>query len=171
VLHLLPLLKVSSHNPRIVNLGGASNEVSNPILDDLDLKKPGNYTMWNIINYTATAMTLTLSRVAEENPDIDFIFNLPGLVPTEIHAGSMFDKWYGRWLFSLIGTRFGGKDVPLQSGATKLLTMKKTESGSLFCVNGMLEGVQQEKVMAKLQSQDAGSKVWARLQEVLEPYL
>lgn len=143
--------------------------------------------MWNMINYVATAMTLTLSHVANENPDIDFIFNLPGLVPTEIHAGSMFDKWYGRWLFNLVGVsvedagersvflmtsaRFGGKGVPLQSGATKLLTMKKTESEALFCVNSKLEGVQQEKVVAKLESQDAGSKVWARLQEVLAPYL
>lgn len=142
--------------------------------------------MWNMINYVATAMTLTLSRVASDNPEIDFIFNLPGLVPTEIHAGSMFDKWYGRWLFSLVGVsvedagersvflmtsaRFGGKGVPLQSGATTLLTMKKAESGGLFCVNSKLEGVQQEKVMSKLESQDAERKIWARLQEVLAPY-
>jgi hypothetical protein len=168
ILHLLPLLKASPNHPRVVNLGGASNEVSNLVLDDLDLEKPGNYTMWNMINYAATAMTLTLSRAAEDNPDVDFIFNLPCLVPKEIHAGSMFDKWYGRWLFTLVGisvedagersvflltsARFGGKGVPLRNGATKLLTMKKTVSRALFCVNSKLEGVQQEKVMAKLES-------------------
>jgi hypothetical protein len=94
--------------------------------------------MWNMINYAATAMTLTLSRLAEENPDVGFIFNLPGLVPTDIHANSILGKWYGRWLVNLIGisvedagersvflltsTRLGGKGV---SGEGKVLTMKK----------------------------------------------
>lgn len=143
--------------------------------------------MWNMINYVATAMTLTLSRVAEENPDVVFIFNLPGLVPTGIHANGMGGRWYGKLLMWLIGipvddagersvflltsARFGRKGVPLQSGATSVLTMKKTEFGALFCVNDKLQGLQQESIIAKLQTQDAGNKVWARLQEMLSPYL
>lgn len=76
-----------------------------------------------------------------------------------------------RSVYLLTSARFGGNGVPLQSGATRVLTMKKTESGALFCVNQKLEGLQQERVMAKLQSRDAGNMVWARLQEVLAPYL
>jgi len=187
VFHLLPLLKASPNNARVVNLGGAGNEVSKLFLDDLDLQEPKNYTLWNMINYVATAMTLTLSRVAEENPDVVFIFNLPGIVQTDIHEGSMFSKWYGKVLIKMIGlsvedagersvflltsARFGGKGVPLQGGATSVLNMKKTDSGALFCVNHKLEGLQQESIIAKLQSQDAGNKVWARLQEVVAPCL
>jgi len=43
-----------------VNLGGAGNETTKLLLDDLDLEDPKHYTMWNMINYVATAMTLTL---------------------------------------------------------------------------------------------------------------
>ena len=187
VFHLLPLLKASTNNARVVHLGGAGNEISDLFLDDLDLKEPGHYTLWNTINSVATAMTLTLSRVAEENPDVVFIFNMPGFVGTDIHAGSMFGKWYGKILVKMIGisiedagersvylltsAQFGGNGVPLQSGAAGANTMKKTGSGALFCVNAKLKSLQQESVMAQLQSQDAGSKVWARLQEVLAPYL
>jgi hypothetical protein len=184
VLHLLPLLKASSNNPRVVNLGGAGNEVGPEklFLSDFDLQDPKHYSLWNIFNFVATAMTLSLSRVAEENPDVVFIFNLPGLVPTDIHAGSMFGKWYGRATMWMVGIgvedagercvwlltsgAFGG-----EGGGGGVRTMKGTERGALFCVNQKLEGVQQESVMAKLEREDVGSKVWARLQEVLAPYL
>lgn len=143
--------------------------------------------MWNIINLVATEMTLTLARLAEENPDVVFIFNLPGLVPTDIHAGGKLDGLLGKVVMFLLATsiedagekcvylltsgRFGGKGVEVKNGKTGVLTMKKTESGALFCVNDKLEGVQQEKVMAELKSQDVGGKVWKRLQEVLASYL
>lgn len=143
--------------------------------------------MWNIINHAATSMNLTLSRLAEENPEIVFIFNIPGLVATDIHAGSMFGKWYAKPLFWLMGisaedagersvflltsARYGGQGVPLQDGAARVLTMKKTESGALFCVNQNSEGLQKETVMAELRSQNAGDIVWERMQKVLAPYL
>jgi len=50
-------------------------------------------------------------------------------------------------------------------------SMKGTERGALFCVNDKLIGVQQEKIMAELDSQDVGSIVWKGLQDVLAPYL
>ena len=91
-----------------------------------------------------------------------------GMVAARLIGVSVEDS-RERSLFLLTSVRYGGKGVTFQQGATKLLTMKKTESGALFCVNPKLEGLQQESVMAKLQSMDAGSKVWARLQEVLTP--
>ena len=197
ILHLLPLLKASNNNPRIVNVGGAANETENIFLDDLDLEQPGHYSFANLISHVATAMTVSLSRVAEENPEIVFISNFPGRVATDIFSTGWGDKWYSpygkalvgamqplvkilslspedageRTLYMLTSAGFGGKGVPLQDGDSSALTMKKTKSGALFCINTKLEGIQKDSVMTKLQSQDAGNKIWARVQAVLEPYL
>jgi len=86
----------------VVNLGGVGNKVPKLFLDDLDLNEPGDYTLWNMINHVATSMTLTLSPVAKENLEVEFVFNFPGLVPTGIHAGSMFRKRYVEFLIAYI---------------------------------------------------------------------
>jgi len=96
------LLKSSPHNSRVVSLGGVGNEVPKVFLDDLDLNEPGNYTPWNMINHVATSMTLPLSPVAKEKLEVEFIFNFLGLVPTGIHAGSMFRKCYVEFLIAYI---------------------------------------------------------------------
>jgi hypothetical protein len=94
VIHLLPLLKASTNNPRILNLGGAGLETSKLLLDDLDYQKPGNYTINNIAVNIATAMSLTLSRLAEENPTVVFIFANPGPVITNIYSQGFEGRWY-----------------------------------------------------------------------------
>ncbi|PVH69007.1 hypothetical protein DL98DRAFT_439941 [Cadophora sp. DSE1049] len=190
-LHLLPLLKASAHqgyHPRVVNLGGAGGEASSLKLDDLGLNKPGNYSTWYLFKYIATAMTLTLSRIAEENPDVVFVFNVPGLVTTGIHKGSWVDSWYGRILVALVGARvedagencvflltsgrFGGSGVKVGEGEMRVKNMKGTEErGALFCVNDKLVGLQQEKVMRELERMDALRKVWERLMEVIGPHM
>jgi hypothetical protein len=73
-----------------------------------------------------------------------------------------------RCLWLLSSGRFGCGGM----GEGGVLNIKKTsERGSLFCVNSKPEGVQNENVMGKLESQDVGNIVWKRLMEVLGPYL
>jgi hypothetical protein len=195
VIHLLPLLKASTHNPRIMNLGGAGLETSTLLLDDLDSQKPGKYTINNIAVNFATAMSLTLSRLAKENPTVVFIFANAGLVITNIYSHGFDGRWYikaliaatkpliriaalseadagDRSLYLLTSARFGQKGGVLSTaGESNALTMLKTESGALFSINCKLESVHWEGVMNEEQRKDAGAKFWERVQNVLGPYL
>ncbi|PMD29263.1 NAD(P)-binding protein [Hyaloscypha variabilis F] len=184
VLHLLPLLKASTHNPRIVNLGGAGLETSKLLLDDIDLQKPANWSIGNLAAQIATAMSLTLSRLAEENPNVVFVFANPGLVVTNIYNQGYGGKWYmkafvgimkpamkivalseadaGERCLYLLTSAWSGRDA---------LTMMKTKSGALFSITYKFETVQWEGVMTESQRKDAGNKFWSRMQEVLRPYL
>ena len=185
VLSLLPLLKSSTNNPRIVNLGGAGIETSKLHLDDTDFQNPENWSIGNIAAQVATAMSLTLSRLAEENPNVVFIFNNPGRVVTNIYNQGYGEKWFmkafvsvmkpamkivalseadagERCLYLLTSPRFGKGEI---------LTMIKTASGALFSINYKLEGRQWESIMTEVQRKDAGTKFWNRMQEVLRPYL
>jgi hypothetical protein len=106
-------------------------------------------------------MTLTLSRLEKENPSVVFIFNLPGLVPTHIHMNSWVSRW-AAWLVGISVQDAGERCLWLLSsrrfscggmGEGGVLNMGKTsERGSLLCVNSKLEEVQNENVMAKLES-------------------
>jgi hypothetical protein len=69
----------------------------NFFLDDLDLEESGNCMMWNMINFVATEMDPTVARLAKENPDVLLIFNLSGIVPTNIHVGKTLDSVREIW--------------------------------------------------------------------------
>ncbi|KAE9375016.1 NAD(P)-binding protein [Stipitochalara longipes BDJ] len=184
VLHLLPLLKASTNHPRIVNLGGAGLETAKLILDDIDLQKPENWSIGNLAAQVATAMSLTLSRLAEENPSVIFIFANPGLVVTNIYSHGYGGKWYMKAFVTVIKPMMrmvalseadaGERSLYLLTSAWfggAALTMKKTESGALFSITYKLESVQWESVMTEVQRKDAAIKFWSRVQEVLRPYL
>jgi hypothetical protein len=183
---LLPPLKVSTNNPRIVNLGGAGLETPKLLLNDLDYQEPGNYTINNVAANVATTMSLTLCRLAEENPEVVFIFANPGLVITNIYSHGFDGSWYmkafitaikplmrivalsevdagERSMYLLTSARFGQKGgvLPL-SGETSALTMMKTQSGALFSINYKLESVHWEGVMNEEQRKDAGAMFWER---------
>ena len=130
-------------------------------------------------------MSLTLSRLAEENTNVVFIFNNPGLVVMNIYSQGYGEKWYmkafvavmkpamkvaalseadvgERCVYLLTSPRFGN------GGA---LTMMKTSSGALFSINHKLESGKWEGIMTEAQREDIGTRFWDRMQEVLGQYL
>ncbi|KUJ12955.1 NAD(P)-binding protein [Mollisia scopiformis] len=191
ILNLLPLLKASPHSPRIVALGGAGLINPNLFLEDLDLDQLDHYTMRNTIDHVATCSTFTLSHLADENPDVVFVFANPGLVVTDIYnhgwGGRIYLRMFvglikplmrmfavpaedagERCLYLLTSARFGRKGAEEVSRA---LTMKKAEEGGLFCVTWKVESVFWETFLTEEQRQELEEKAWAKAQEVLKPYL
>lgn len=83
-------------------------------------------------------------------------------------VGISVDDAGERDLFLLTSARFGGDGVPVQRGGEVVRRMKNTVSGALLCVNDKLVGLQPGKVMTELHSQDARSKAWKRLMDVLD---
>ncbi|CAH0002279.1 unnamed protein product [Clonostachys byssicola] len=79
---LLPLLS-NSENPHVSNVlaGGMESSID---LDDLDLAKPGNYSIVKAAVHSATMLTLMLEKWAQENPKISFVHSHPGIVRTPI---------------------------------------------------------------------------------------
>jgi hypothetical protein len=127
---------------------------------------------------------LTLSQLIEENPEVVFTLNLPGLLPTKIHDGGMFGRWYGRAIMWIIGISVEGTgqrsfffvdqcEIWWEGGAVAERGEWRAYYGGdgrgllFYVVDYELEGLQQESLMANFWSQDAGTKVQAKLQEVL----
>ncbi|KPM44133.1 hypothetical protein AK830_g2418 [Neonectria ditissima] len=79
---LLPLLN-QSENPHVVNVLAGGQEA--PLVeDDLDLVKPGNFSIASSSQAAATMLTLMLEKWAAENPAISFVHQFPGVVATPI---------------------------------------------------------------------------------------
>lgn len=187
---LLPLLNASSNNPRIVSILAAGTESSSIYLDDLDLKKPENFSMFSTARSSTTYTTLTMSRLAQENPRVVIIHHYPGAVNTSVFKRAFGKRWFwwifplllnvagtsaedagGKAVFLLTSAKYGGKGVPLAASEQRELTMAKTEEpGSLFLIGDKLQGLQQDKIMAELKQMDAGNIVWQNAQEKIGQY-
>lgn len=187
---LLPLLNASPNSPRIVSVLAAGNETSSIYLDDLDLKKPDHFGLSSLSKSASTYTTLSMSRLAKENPRVIFIHHYPGGVDTGLFKKAWGDKWYWLLFSSMLSTfgtspedaaekvlymitsaKYGGKGVPLAAGQSPGLTMEKTkQAGSLFLINDKLKELDQEKVMMQLKAKDAGEIVWRKLVETIGPY-
>jgi hypothetical protein len=187
---ILPLLNASPNSPRIVSVLAAGNETSSIYLDDLDLKKSGHFGLSSLSKSASTYTTLSMSRLAKENPRVIFIHHYPDDVDTGLFKKAWGDKWH--WpLFSpmlftfgtspedaaekvlcmITSAKYGGKRVPLAAGQSPGLTMAKTkQAGSLFLVNDKLKELDQEKVMMQLRAKDAGDIVWRKLVKTIGPY-
>jgi len=79
---LLPLLNnVAAISPRIISVLAAGME--RPMLEsDLDLREPQDWTPMGASFHVATMSTLSLERVAQENPRLSIAHWLPGVVAT-----------------------------------------------------------------------------------------
>ena len=187
---LLPLLNASSNNPRILSILAAGTETSSIYLDDLDLKKPENFSLFSLSRSSATYTTLTMSRLAQENPRVVLIHHYPGGVNTGAFKKAFGGKWFW-WILALllavVGTspedagekamylltsaKYGGKGVPLTAREHPGLTMAKTgPAGSLFLINDKLRELQQEKAMGELNRMDAGNIVWQKALEIIDQH-
>lgn len=196
--HLLPLLS-KSEAPRVVSvLGGGMEQAAGFNMfkvDDLDLKKPGNFVPMiaqvQYVNMTTTAM----DKLAADNPKVTFIHSAPGWVNTGNLQRSQDDAnpnsflaWFSwlvlkplvslmsfsdeesgqRNLFQSTSAAFGGRGIPW-NGKPSMSTLEKPGEG-LFLVGSKCNSSPNVKVMSFLREK-ALDKVWDHTQEVLRPYL
>ncbi|KAJ5105420.1 NAD(P)-binding protein [Penicillium alfredii] len=191
ITRLLPLLNASPRSPRIISILATGYESPSIHLDDLDLKQPGRFTLTELIKAGATYTTLSMSRLAKENPRVVFIHHSPGGVDTGVFRKAWGDKWFfpalnllmrlaatspmdaaEKIIYMMTSAKYGGIGVPLTAGQSQGLNMAKTtETGSLFLVNDKLKELQQEKIMAKLHNLNGGEIIWQMTVEMIRPYV
>lgn len=191
VLHLLPLLG-DAEAPKVVSVLAGGLERATIDLDDLDLKKPGNFGGFKAQTQYAAMNTTTLEKLANDNPNVTFIHSWPGSVNTgNVRRGSdpnsiwawfvwlilepligliaFSDEESGqRHLFQSTSAAFGGRGVPWK-GKPGINSLEKPADG-LFLVNRKCDCTPNAKVMPVLRKKAQG-KIWGHTQEVLRPYL
>ncbi len=191
VLHLLPLLG-EAEAPKVVSVLGGGLERATIDLDDLDLKKPGNFGSMKAQMQYAAMNTTTLEKLANDNPNVTFIHSWPGWVNTgNVRRGSdpnSIMAWFiwlileplislfafsdeesgQRHLFQSTSAAFGGRGV-LWKGKPGINSLEKPADG-LFLVNLKCDCTPNAKVMPLLREKALG-KIWDHTQEVLRPYL
>jgi len=191
VLHLLPLLG-EAEAPKVVSVLAGGLERATIDLDDLDLKKPGNFGGVKAQGQYVAMNTTTLEKLANDNPNVTFIHSWPGWVntgnvrrssdPNSIMAWFVWlilepliglfgfsDEESGqRHLFQSTSAAFGGRGV-LWKGKPGINSLEKPANG-LFLVNYKCDCTPNAKVMPLLREKALG-KIWDHTQEVLRPYL
>lgn len=191
VQHLLPLL-AEAEAPRVVSVLAGGLEKMTINLDDLDLKKPGNFGGITAQTQYANMNTLTLEKLADENPNVTFVHSWPGAVNT----GNMRRGWdrnsimeWVVWLFlePLIGVfsysndesgqrhlfqstsaAFGGRGISWKGKPG--VNSRGGQGNGLFLINHKCDCTPNEKAVPMLREK-AQQKVWDHTQEVLRPYL
>jgi NAD(P)-dependent dehydrogenase (short-subunit alcohol dehydrogenase family) len=195
VKHLLPALKAQADTPgRVVSvLGGGLERVSALNLDDIDLKKPGNFGGPTAQAQNLCLATVALDKLAEENPDVVFLHSWPGWVNTgNVHRGvkegsiwAWFVKWLlapligvvsirdevaeQRYLFEATSAYYGGSGVTWE-GKPGVNVKGEEGNNGLFLVNFRANCTPNLKVIPVLREK-ARETVWEHTMEVLGPYL
>lgn len=191
VTHLLPVIS-KAEAPRVVSVLGGGLEKATIDLEDLDLKKPGNFGGVKAQGQYLTMNTATLDKLANENPDITFIHSWPGWVSTgNVRRGrdpNSFMAWVvwlfleplislisfndeesgQRHLFQSTSAAFGGRGVPWK-GKPGVNSLNRPENG-LFLVNYKCDCTPNTEVISILREK-ARKKIWDHTQEVLRPHL
>lgn len=187
---LLPLLNSSPNSPRIVSILNAGYESSSIYLDDLDLEKPGHFSLLSLTKSMSTYTTLSMSTLAQENPHVVFVHHYPGGVTTDAFKKAWGGKWYfplfraalsafgtspedaaEKVLYLITSAKYGGRGVPLREGQKAGMTMATSvKGGELFAIDNKMKELFQGKVMLELQAMNAGEIVWRKTVETLAPY-
>lgn len=196
IIHLLPLLR-KAEAPKVISvLAGGLEWASAVDLDDLDLKKPGNFGARKTRAQYPAMNTMTLERLANENSNVTFIHSWPGLVNTgNVRRGldpdrtSIFMVWLvwlilepiislfatsdevagQRQLFQCTSAAFGGNGISWK-GKLGVNTLGRTADNGLFLVNYKCNCTPNAKAVALLREKAQG-KIWDHTQDVLRPYL
>lgn len=191
ILQILPLLE-AAEAPRVVSVLAGGMEWSRAVdLEDLDLKKPGNFSGVKAqIQYTAMN-TMALEKLAGENPSVTFIHSMPGWVSTgNVRRGrdpdsvmawvvwaflepiitlfSFSDDESGqRHLFESTSAAFGGRGVPWKGrpGVNSL----GLQANGLFLASSKCDCSTNARVLPLLREKTQG-KIWEHTLEVLGPY-
>lgn len=192
IMHLLPLLETSP-NGRVVSIKGGGLEKADIDVDDLELRKPGAYGAIRSQIQLIAMTTLTMEKFAEQKPDVTFIHTFPGQVNTgnnmtsdtspfsPMHwvmrllvgplvkiVGLSPKESAQRHLFTSTSAHYGGRGVP-----TDLPQARNTRGGNgpgLFLANQYCDASMNEKVLNQLRER-AQERIWARTQELLQPFL
>ncbi|KAK6535363.1 hypothetical protein TWF694_001824 [Orbilia ellipsospora] len=192
ILKLLPNLN-AAEAPRIVTVLAGGHESVNVDLDDMELKKEGNFGPMKVFNQNLPMTTMTMEKIAEDNAHITLIHSAPGWVDTGnvrkgmpppntilawliwlileplIHMFSFSDQESGqRYLFQATSAAFGGRGVSW-NGKVGANSWGKTEDG-LFIVGSKCDTISNGKVYSVLREK-AKEKIWDYTMEVLKPYL
>ncbi|KAJ9503061.1 hypothetical protein LTR99_007065 [Exophiala xenobiotica] len=183
---LVPLLNAAP-NPRVVSIlaGGQEGKMNET---DLDLRKPGNYSIAGAAIHSATMLTLSLEHLARENPRISFVHAFPGWVATPIFSkgstgllrllmtwvvqplGTLFatsvEDAGARALFYATSDRYSVDNgmVPLVEGIEK---SPKTQGG-IFLSNDKSESVDNEKLLADFRARKVDEQVWRHTMEIFD---
>ncbi|KAI0141597.1 hypothetical protein GGR57DRAFT_520171 [Xylariaceae sp. FL1272] len=192
ILHLLPLLQQAENSRVISVLGGGLERVSSLVLDDLDLKKPGNFSIIKGQPHYLTLNTLALDKLANDNPGVTFIHSWPGWVSTgNVNRGyEPNSKWAWfvwlflerlvglfsftheesaqRYLFQCTSSLYGGSGTPWAGNPGS--NSRNGPSGGVFLVNYKCNCTPNAKVVSLLREK-ALEKVWTHTQDILVPYL
>ncbi|KAK5044638.1 hypothetical protein LTR84_010652 [Exophiala bonariae] len=189
---LFPLLGLSE-NPRVVSvLSGGLERVTSINLDDLDLKKPGNFGGVAAQGQYGTMNSIYLDKLATNHTDITFIHSWPGAVNTgSVRRGfgpNSIMVWVirlllepllalvsysdnesaQRHLFQSTSAAFGGRGIPWKGKPG--VNSREQETTGLFLVNHKCDCTPNTRVIPVLREK-AQTKVWDHTQEVLRPYL
>ncbi|KAI1870925.1 hypothetical protein JX265_005965 [Neoarthrinium moseri] len=191
VLHLLPLLR-EAEAPRVVSVLGGGLEWANVDLDDMDLKKPGNFGPMKAQTQYVAMNSMALEKLANDNPQVTFVHSWPGWVNTgNVRRGSEPNSvmaWFAwlfleplialfsfndeesgqRHLFQSTSAAFGGRGVPWK-GKPGINSLLEPLNG-LFLVNYKCDCTPNAKAMPLLRKNALG-KIWDHTQEILQPYL
>ncbi|KAI0191935.1 hypothetical protein F4808DRAFT_443481 [Astrocystis sublimbata] len=189
---LLPLL-CDAESPRVISvLGGGMESASGIVLDDMELRKPGNYGSYNGQMHCIGLNTIFMDRLARDNPQVTFIHSHPGWCNTGnvkrgYEQGSKWDwfvwlflerliDYFGfsheesgqRYLFQCTSAAYGGHGTPW-NGPMGLNTNNEPSNG-LFLVGYKCDCKSNTNVMSALREK-AQDKVWDHAQKVFGPYL
>lgn len=189
-LHLLPLLS-AAEAPRVVSVLGGGMERATIDVDDLDLKKPGNFGGVKAQSQYLALNTLALDKLAQDYPHITFMHSWPGWVNTGNIRRSAEPNSLLSWVFWLLleplvsllsfndeesaqrhlfqctSASFGGRGT---SWTGKVgVNSKGEEANGLFLVNYKCDCTPNAKVMPTLR-ETAQERVWDHTQNVLRPY-
>ncbi|KAK3291550.1 uncharacterized protein B0H64DRAFT_247735 [Chaetomium fimeti] len=194
ILHLLPLLE-QAEAPRVVSVLAGGLSRAKVELDDIDLRKPGNFGMMKAQTQYGTMNSLGLEKLADENPHVVFVHSWPGWVNTG-NLGRTFDSKTGiiarvahtilgwligmfamsdetsgqRNLFQCTSAAYGSRGVPWKGkpGVNTRNVVAATEG--LFQVDYKCGSMPNARVMAVLR-ENARERIWEHTKEVLKPYL
>ncbi|KAK0735100.1 hypothetical protein B0T26DRAFT_816629 [Lasiosphaeria miniovina] len=174
---LLPLLNsADAPSPRVVTVlaGGLEAPVNER---DLDLREPRNWSFWNASVHAATFSTLSLERIARENPRISIVHWFPGTVAT---PGLARANRFGmsppnptsqadagvRALFLATSDRYAVQPglVPVPAG----LGAAKRSGGGIFLVGATCESSDNERVLAPLRNRGVDKVVWDFTQKIFD---
>lgn len=193
-IHLLPLLE-KAEAPRVVSVLSGGLETPWIDLDDIDLKKPGNFGMVKAKMQHCNMNTIGLDKLAHDNPHVTFVHSSPGGVNTgNVWRGlddpnsNSFMAWFvwlilepliglfsfsdeesgQRHLFQCTSAAFGGRGIGW-NGKAGINSLNKQEDG-LFLVNYKCDCTPNTRTMSGLRKK-AQERIWDHTLEILGPYL
>ncbi|KAH8882289.1 NAD(P)-binding protein [Thozetella sp. PMI_491] len=183
---VLPLLKAAAH-PRVVAIlaGGQEAKLNE---EDLDLRRPGNYSIPAAAVHSATMLTLVLQRLATENPEISFVHAFPGFVATSnlTRGSSGIVGFLMRWilvpvattLFAIKAEDAGARALfyatsdryAVQGGSVSLAggLERARATGGVFLANDKSESVGDERLLGDFKTRKVDEKVWNHTQDIFD---